>query len=389
MKTVFIINPRTDRKKQYRLMKEIKMHFAGQRIIIEKTIRPGFATFIARKYAFQAQKEPIHIYVCGGDGTLHEVINGVANTPNVYVSIIPIGTGNDFIKSFDALSIDDFLHLENYKDPIPMDIDLLKVNGEYAINTISFGFDVQVAKYANHMKTKLPLKGIVPYYMGMLATLLHNSVQEYRLQIDDQRLSLQEYMFVVFVTPVGPYFKGGFSTNPYVIIREFDRAAPHGTGIYKVGGNYAASLRANKKAHDLGYSCEFYLDAKEKKYIDECGAANFFGIKDNTYITPKSSSILPSITNKSLMQLAEDMGIKVERRPIPEEELATFEEAGACGTAAVISPIERIDDLENGKSYVISKDGKPGPICTKLYNKLRGIQYGDEPDTHGWVTIVE
>ena len=199
----------------------------------------------------------------------------------------------------------------------------------------------------------------------------------------------EEYMFVVFVTPVGPYFKGGFSTNPYVIIREFDRAAPHGTGIYKVGGNYAASLRANKKAHDLGYSCEFYLDAKEKKYIDECGAANFFGIKDNTYITPKSTSILPSITNKSLMQLAEDMGIKVERRPIPEEELETFEEAGACGTAAVISPIQRIDDLENGKSYVISKDGKPGPICTKLYNKLRGIQYGDEPDTHGWVTIVE
>ena len=198
-----------------------------------------------------------------------------------------------------------------------------------------------------------------------------------------------EYEFRMFCTPVGPYFKGGFSTNPYVIIREFDRAAPHGTGIYKVGGNYAASLRANKKAHDLGYSCEFYLDAKEKKYIDECGAANFFGIKNNTYITPKSTSILPSITNKSLMQLAEDMGIKVERRPIPEEELETFEEAGACGTAAVISPIQRIDDLENGKSYVISKDGKPGPICTKLYNKLRGIQYGDEPDTHGWVTIVE
>ena len=162
-----------------------------------------------------------------------------------------------------------------------------------------------------------------------------------------------------------------------------------GTGIYKVGGNYAASLRANKKAHDLGYACEFYLDAKEKKYMDECGAANFFGIKDNTYITPKSTSILPSITNKSLMQLAEDMGMKVERRPVPEEELLTFEEAGACGTAAVISPIERIDDVENGKSYVISKDGKPGPVCTKLYNKLRAIQYGDEPDTHGWVTIVE
>ncbi|MFV0546521.1 MAG: branched-chain amino acid aminotransferase [Bacteroides sp.] len=198
-----------------------------------------------------------------------------------------------------------------------------------------------------------------------------------------------EYMFVVFVTPVGPYFKGGFSTNPYVIIREYDRAAPHGTGTFKVGGNYAASLRASKKAHDLGYAAEFYLDAKEKKYIDECGAANFFGIKNNTYITPLSSSILPSITNKSLMQLAEDLGLKVERRPIPEEELLTFEEAGACGTAAVISPIQRIDDLENDKSYVISKDGKPGPICTKLYNKLRAIQYGDETDVHNWVTIVE
>ena len=198
-----------------------------------------------------------------------------------------------------------------------------------------------------------------------------------------------EYLFLVLVTPVGPYFKGGFSTNPYVIFRQFDRSAPLGTGIYKVGGNYAASLRANKMAHDLGYTSEFYLDAKEKKYIDECGAANFFGIKDNTYITPLSTSILPSITNKSLMQLAEDMGMKVERRPVPEEELSTFEEAGACGTAAVISPIQRIDDVENNKSYVFSKDGKPGPVCTKLYNKLRAIQYGDEPDAQGWVTIVE
>ena len=198
-----------------------------------------------------------------------------------------------------------------------------------------------------------------------------------------------EYLFVVFVTPVGPYFKGGFSANPYVVIREFDRSAPLGTGVYKVGGNYAASLRANKKAHDLGYSCEFYLDAKEKKYIDEAGAANFFGIKNNTYITPESTSILPSITNRSLMQLAEDLGMKVERRQIPIEELETMEEAGACGTAAVISPIARIDDLEMNKSYVISKDGKPGPISKKLYDKLRAIQYGDEPDTHGWVTVID
>ena len=199
----------------------------------------------------------------------------------------------------------------------------------------------------------------------------------------------EEYLFIIFVTPVGPYFKGGFSTNPYVIIREYDRSAPLGTGRYKVGGNYAASLRANQLAHEKGYSCEFYLDAKEKKYIDECGAANFIGIKDNTYVTPLSTSILPSITNRSLQQLAKDMGMKVEQRPILEEELATFEEAGACGTAAVISPIERIDDLERGTSYVFAKDGKPGPVCTKLYNKLRAIQYGDEPDTYGWVTVLD
>lgn len=195
-----------------------------------------------------------------------------------------------------------------------------------------------------------------------------------------------EYMFLIFVTPVGPYFKGGFSTNPYVIMRDHDRAAPLGTGIYKVGGNYAASLQANDKAHKLGYACEFYLDAKEKKYIDECGAANFFGIKNNTYVTPKSSSILPSITNKSLMQLAEDLGMTVERRQIPEEELETFEEAGACGTAAVISPISRIDDVETGKSYVFGD--KPGPISEKLYNKLRNIQYGIEEDVHGWTRVV-
>lgn len=198
----------------------------------------------------------------------------------------------------------------------------------------------------------------------------------------------KEYLFLILVTPVGPYFKGGFACTDYVIMREYDRSAPLGTGIYKVGGNYAASLKANQLAHQAGYSCEFYLDAKEKKYIDECGAANFFGIKNNTYITPKSTSILPSITNKSLQQLAKDMGMSVEIRQVPEEELETFEEAGACGTAAVIAPIHKIDDVAAGKSYVISKDGKPGPICAKLYKKLRDIQYGIEPDTHGWVTVL-
>ena len=197
-----------------------------------------------------------------------------------------------------------------------------------------------------------------------------------------------EYTFIVFVTPVGPYFKGGFQSTPFCILRQYDRAAPLGTGTLKVGGNYAASLVAGKRAHDLGYSNVFYLDPKEKKYIDECGAANFFGIKNNTYITPKSTSTLPSITNKSLMQLAESLGMKVEQRQVPLEELATFEEAGACGTAAVISPINRIDDLDTNVSYVFSKDGKPGVISEKLYNKLRAIQYGDEPDTFGWVTVL-
>lgn len=198
-----------------------------------------------------------------------------------------------------------------------------------------------------------------------------------------------EYLFIIFVTPVGPYFKGGFATNDYVITRQYDRAAPQGTGIYKVGGNYAAGLRANRWAHELGYAGEFYLDAKEKKYIDECGAANFFGIKNNTYITPKSSSILPSITNRSLQQIAQDLGYKVEARPIPEEELSTFEEAGACGTAAVISPIAKLDDPERNTSYVFSKDGKPGPVSTQLYKNFRDIQYGILEDKHGWITIIE
>lgn len=199
----------------------------------------------------------------------------------------------------------------------------------------------------------------------------------------------KEYLFIVFVAPVGPYFKGGFATTPFVIMRQYDRSAPLGTGKYKVGGNYAASLVAGEHAHALGYSNIFYLDAKEKKYIDECGAANFFGIKNNTYVTPRSNSILPSITNKSLMVLAEELGMKVEQRSIPVEELATFDEAGACGTAAVISPIERIDDYDTKVSYVFSKDGKPGPVCDKLYHKLLAIQCGDEPDLYNWVTVLE
>ncbi len=197
-----------------------------------------------------------------------------------------------------------------------------------------------------------------------------------------------EYLFLVFVTPVGPYFKEGFKPVDMMITESYDRAAPLGTGKYKVGGNYAASLTSMDVAHNNGYASVIYLDAKEKKYIDECGPANFFGIKNNTYITPKSDSILPSITNKSLIKLAESIGLKAERRPVPLEELATFEEVGACGTAAVITAIKKIVDVDKNITYEYCKDGKPGPVSTKLYHKLQAIQMGDEPDEFGWVTVV-
>ncbi len=198
-----------------------------------------------------------------------------------------------------------------------------------------------------------------------------------------------EYLFIIMVTPVGPYFKGGFKNTNMCIMRQYDRGAPQGTGRWKVGGNYAASLGAGHKAHELGYSAVLYLDPKEKKYLDECGPANFYAIKDGKYITPKSDSILPSITNMSLMDIARDMGIEVEQRPIAVEELAECSEAAACGTAAVCSPIGEIDDLDKGIKYVMSKDGKPGPVTTRLYNHLNAIRLGETPDTHGWNTIVE
>jgi branched-chain amino acid aminotransferase len=199
----------------------------------------------------------------------------------------------------------------------------------------------------------------------------------------------KEYLFMVFVGPVGPYFKEGFNPVRIQIVRDFDRAAPLGTGHIKVGGNYAGSLYASERAKREGFPAVLFLEAKEKKYIDEAGPANFFAIKGNKYITPKSDSILPSITNMSLMQIAKDLGMEVERRPVAVEELAGFEEVGACGTAAIISPICSLVDRETGKTYEFCKDGKAGPVSTRLFRKLQGIQFGDEPDTHGWVTILD
>lgn len=198
-----------------------------------------------------------------------------------------------------------------------------------------------------------------------------------------------EYLFLLFVTPVGPYFKEGFKPVKMQLARDFDRAAPLGTGHVKVGGNYAASLRAGERAHHEGYAATIFADAKTKQYIDEAGPANFFGIIGNKYITPDSGSILPSITNMSLREIAADMGLEIERRHVRIEELDTFEEAGACGTAAVISPISMIQDRETGKVYQISKDGNPGPWCVKLYETLTGIQFGEKEDKFGWCTIVD
>ncbi len=233
---------------------------------------------------------------------------------------------------------------------------------------------------------QLNKKYIPPYGSGAtlyIRPLLYGSGAEVGVK------PASEYTFLIFVTPVGPYFRGGVKPVNMLICRDVDRAAPLGTGIYKVGGNYAASMRAIIAARNGGYSNTIFLDAREKKYIDECGPANFFGIRDNTYVTPKSESILNSITNMSLMGIAEEMGMKTERRQIPVEELSEFSETGACGTAAVISPIAKIFDPDKNKIYEYCMNGEPGPVSLKLYNKLIALQNGDEADPFRWITVLD
>jgi branched-chain amino acid aminotransferase len=245
---------------------------------------------------------------------------------------------------------------------------------------------VEMFKEALFRVIELNKKFVPPYGSGAtlyVRPLLYGSGPEIGVKPSS------EYTFIMFVTPVGPYFKEGVKPVNMLICRDFDRAAPLGTGIYKVGGNYAASLRAIISAREGGYSNVLFLDAKEKKYVDECGPANFFGIKDNTYVTPKSESILNSITNMSLIDIAQSLGMKTERRQVPVEELSTFSETGACGTAAVISPIAKIFDPENNRVYEYCGPDEPGPVSMKLYHRLVDIQNGDEEDTFGWVSIVE
>ncbi|MCC8088958.1 MAG: branched-chain amino acid aminotransferase [Rikenellaceae bacterium] len=197
-----------------------------------------------------------------------------------------------------------------------------------------------------------------------------------------------EYLFCVFVTPVGPYYKNGFKPIDVIVDRGHDRAAPHGTGHIKVGGNYAASLKSQSWAKKQGYSIVLYLDSAEKKYIDECGTSNFFAIKGNTYITPASHSILHSITNLSVMDIARGMGMEVECHKVAFSELDSFDECGACGTAAVVTPISKIVDPINGKEYIFSDSETPGRVTEKLYNRLRAIQLGEEEDKFNWIVTV-
>ncbi len=196
----------------------------------------------------------------------------------------------------------------------------------------------------------------------------------------------KDAMLIIYAAPVGAYFKDGIKPIRVALDREQDRAAPRGTGDVKVGGNYAASIFSGQNAHDLGYSNVLYLDAATHTHIEEFGAANFFGIKEGKYITPKSPSILPSITNMSLRQLAADFGMVVEEREVPLEELSTFEECGACGTAAVISPVAQIFDMQTHRVYEYGNE--VGPWSMKLYQGLQDIQYGRAEDKHGWCTIV-
>ena len=206
----------------------------------------------------------------------------------------------------------------------------------------------------------------------------------------------QDVTFLMLTSPVGAYTGGTLEPCNAVIARNYDRAATYGTGRFKLGGNYAASLCSLNIAHRQGYKATLYLDPATHTCIDEFNSSNFFAIKGNTYVTPLSDTILPSITNKSLEQLAESMGMGVERRTVPVEELAEFDEAGECGTAVVITPIDYIDDkpvLETTDPAKITRysfvtEGC-GPKSLSLYREITGIMYAEKPDIFGWMSEVE
>lgn len=199
----------------------------------------------------------------------------------------------------------------------------------------------------------------------------------------------EEYQFRVFTTPVGPYFKGG--AKPITIkVSDFDRAAPHGTGHIKAGLNYAMSLHAIVTAHEEGFDENMYLDAATRTKVEETGGANFlFVTKDNKIVTPKSNSILPSITRRSLMTVAKDyLGLEVEEREVYFDEVKDFAECGLCGTAAVISPVGKINDHGKEICFPSGMDDM-GPVTKKLYDTLTGIQMGRIEAPEGWIKVVK
>ncbi len=205
-----------------------------------------------------------------------------------------------------------------------------------------------------------------------------------------QLVPYPEAIFAVMCAPVGSYYGEHLKSFAGVIPGNYDRAAPKGSGSYKIGANYASTFKPYKMAHDQGYTELLYLNSGTREFIDEFGSSNFFGIKGNKYITPLSDSVLPSITNKTLREVAADFGMEVERRQVPLEELAEFDEAGACGTAVVITPMSHIDlkpVLEEpavARTWRFVPDGVVGPVCTKLYRQITGIQFGELEDVHGW-----
>lgn len=197
-----------------------------------------------------------------------------------------------------------------------------------------------------------------------------------------------EFIFCVFCTPVGAYFKGGLAPSNF-LVSEYDRAAPAGTGAAKVGGNYAASLYPGKLAKQNNFADCIYLDPKTHTKIEEVGSANFFGItKDNKFITPDSPSILPSITKYSLLYLAKErLGMEAIEGDVYIDKLEQFTEAGACGTAAVITPIGAIQYQDN--YHVFYSETEVGPVTKRLYDELVGIQFGDVEAPEGWIVKVE
>ena len=197
-----------------------------------------------------------------------------------------------------------------------------------------------------------------------------------------------EYQFRIFASPVGPYFKKGGVSSLVLRVSDFDRSAPNGTGHIKAGLNYAMSLHAIQTAHDEGFNENLYLDAKTRTKVEETGGANFFFVTaDNKVVTPKSNTILPSITRRSLMELAKNLGYEVEEREVYLSELDKFVECGLCGTAAVISPVGKINDHGYEIVFKNSQNGK-GPVSEKLYNTLTGIQFGEIDGPKGWVKQI-